>query len=219
MTCSAIVFDLDGTLIDSNPVKRRGFDHIFAAHKKGADIVELVLEKHRKAFRTVVIGAVLEQLHAVGEHGCEPTDDRVAEYAERYNRFCIEGAVACEEIPGATQALKGLTMTHQLFINTATATQAAEEIIDRREWSQYFRGVLGFPPSKIENLQTVAQQVGVRNHEIVMVGDDDHDAEAANAFGCPFIAVQRTCSHFTHPPSVFVKRLEEMFLLKIVSAS
>jgi phosphoglycolate phosphatase-like HAD superfamily hydrolase len=118
--------------------------------------------------------------------------------------------VACEEIPGATQALKCLTMTHQLFINTATATQAAEEIIDRREWSQYIRGVLGFPPGKLENLQAVAQQVSVRNHEIVMVGDDDHDAEAANAFGCPFIAVQRTSSHFTRPPVMIITRLDEL---------
>ena len=98
MPVSVIAFDLDGTLIDSNPVKRRGFDHVFEDFKDGAAIVARVLETHRKAFRTVVIRLVLEQLHASGEPGCEPSDERVAELAARYNRFCIDGAVACDEI-------------------------------------------------------------------------------------------------------------------------
>ena len=208
MPVSVIAFDLDGTLIDSNPVKRRGFDHVFADFNDGTAIVARVLEIHRKAFRTVVIRLVLEQLHAAGEPDSEPTDERVVELAARYNRFCIDGAVACPEIAGAGLTLERLSTSHKLFINTATATEAAVEIMERRGWSRHFTGVLGFPPGKLENLQAAAQQTGAGHREVLMVGDDDHDAEAAVAFDCPFVAVQGPTSHFTRPPAMVITRLD-----------
>jgi phosphoglycolate phosphatase-like HAD superfamily hydrolase len=210
MPVSVIAFDLDGTLIDSNPVKRQGFDHVFADFKDGAAIVARVLETHRKAFRTVVIRLVLEQLQAAGEPGCEPTDERVAELAARYNRFCIDGAVACDEIAGAGLTLEKLSASHKLFINTATATAAAVEIIERRGWSDLFDSVFGFPPGKLENLQAAAKIAGVTNREVLMVGDDDHDAEAATSFDCPFVAVQGPTSHFTRPPAMVIAHLDEL---------
>ncbi|MCB1275289.1 HAD hydrolase-like protein [Prosthecobacter sp.] len=210
MPVSVIAFDLDGTLIDSNPVKRRGFDHVFEDFKDGAAIVARVLETHRKAFRTVVIRLVLEQLHASGEPGCEPSDERVAELAARYNRFCIDGAVACDEIAGAGATLEKLSAGYKLFINTATATEAALEIIERRGWSGLFAGVLGFPPDKAGNLQAIAAQTGASKDPILMVGDDDHDRSGATTFGCLFIGLQGPTSHFTHPPDMLISRLEEL---------
>ncbi|MDZ4405794.1 HAD hydrolase-like protein [Prosthecobacter sp.] len=210
MPVSVIAFDLDGTLIDSNPVKRQGFDHVFAGFNTGTATVARVLETHRKAFRTVVIRLVLEQLHAASEPGCEPTEERVLELAARYNRFCIDGAVSCPEITGAAQTLQQLSASHKLFINTATAGEAAVEIIERRGWSHLFTGVLGFPPGKLENLQTAAAQTRVQHRDVLMVGDDDHDAEAATAFDCPFIAVQGPTSHFTRPPAMVITRLDEL---------
>lgn len=210
MPVSVIAFDLDGTLIDSNLVKRQGFDHVFAGFKNGLEVVARVLAAHRKSFRTVVIRLVLEQLHAAGEPGCEPTEERVLELAARYNRFCINGAVACAEIPGAGQTLQYLATTHQLFINTASATDAAVEIIERRGWSRLFTGILGFPPTKLENLQAIAAQTVVQSHEVLMVGDDDHDADPAAAFGCPFVGIQGPTSHFTRPPPVLITRLDEL---------
>ena len=153
---------------------------------------------------------MLEQLQAAGEPGCEPTDERVAELAARYNRFCIDGAVSCPEITGAAQTLQQLSASHKLFINTATAGAAAVEIIERRGWRDLFDGVLGFPPGKLENLQAIAKQTGAQNHEVLMVGDDDHDQDAATAFDCPFIAVQGPTSHFTRPPDVSINRLNEL---------
>lgn len=210
MRISVIIFDLDGTLIDSNLVKRQGFDHVFSQFESGAAVVARVLETHRKAFRTVVIRLVLEQLHAAGEPGCEPTDERVAELAARYNRFCIDGAVACPEIGGAGLTLQKLATSHKLFINTATAHEAAVEIIERRGWSHLFTGVLGFPPGKLENIQAIAEQTGAQNHEVLMVGDDDHDQDAAMAFNGPFIAVQGPTSHFTRPPAKVITQLDEL---------
>ena len=210
MPVSVIAFDLDGTLIDSNPVKSQGFDHVFKNYRGGLATVAKVLETHRKAFRTVVIRLVLEQLQTAGDSACEPTDERVAEFAARYNRFCIDGAVACDEISGAGLTLARLATSHKLFINTATATEAALEIIERRGWSRHFTDVLGFPPGKLENLQTAAQQIGAYHREVLMVGDDDHDAEGAFAFDCPFVAVQGPTSHFTRPPAMVITRLDKL---------
>ncbi|MFO1486096.1 MAG: HAD hydrolase-like protein [Verrucomicrobiaceae bacterium] len=210
MPVSVIAFDLDGTLIDSNPVKRRGFDHVFENYRGGVETVARVLEAHRKSFRTVVIRLTLEQLHAAGEPDSEPTEMRLAELAARYNRFCIEGAVACPEIPGAEAMLKQLSSGHKLFINTATATPAAVEIIERRGWKALFTGVLGFPPDKVGNLQAIAAQTGATNDQVLMVGDDDHDFDAAAVFGCPFIAIQGPTSHFAHLPALPISQMDEL---------
>lgn len=210
MPVSAIAFDLDGTLIDSNPVKRRGFDHVFANHPDGLAHVAAVLETHRKSFRTVVIREVLGRLEDSGlTHGTS-IDDQVAELAERYNRYCIDGAAACTEIAGAGEALRSLAATHALYVNTATATEAAVEIIERRGWKHLFKAVLGFPPSKEGNLRAITQQLGLQPQEVLMVGDDDHDLEAATAFGCPFVAVQGATSHFTHPLPLAISSLLEL---------
>lgn len=210
MPVSVIAFDLDGTLIDSNPVKRRGFDHVFERYRGGLAAVGSVLEAHRKSFRTVVIRHTLECLHTAGEPHCEPTEERIAELAERYNCFCIDGAIACAEITGAEELLKQLSSRYQLFLNTATATQAAVEIIERRGWQPFFAGILGFPSSKAENLAAIADQTGAAKDEMVMIGDDDHDREGAVAFACPFIALLGATSHFTHPPGMAISRLNEL---------
>ncbi len=210
MPVSVIVFDLDGTLIDSNPVKRRGFDHVFEHYHGGIATVARVLETHRKSFRTVVIQHTLAQLHAAGDPDCEPTPERVAELAARYNRFCIDGAIACAEISGAEEMLKQLSARYKLYLNTASATDAAVEIIEHRGWQPFFVGIHGFPPDKAENLRKIATETGASNDKIVMIGDDDHDREGAAAFACPFVALMGPTSHFTHPPDMVISRLNEL---------
>lgn len=207
MPVSAIAFDLDGTLIDSNQVKRRGFDHVFEGYPDGLAHVAAVLETHRKSFRTVVIREVLRRISAEGGPDFQPTEEHIAELASRYNRFCIDGAVACPEIAGAGEMLQKLASTHALFINTATATEAAVEIIDRRGWTRHFKAVLGFPPSKEENLETIARMEGLLAGDMLMVGDDDHDLEAAAAFGCPAVALLGPTSHFTRPLPLAISSL------------
>lgn len=210
MPVQAIAFDLDGTLIDSNLIKRLGFDHTFSEFEGAADVVESVLQQHRKAFRTTVIQLVLEKLQALGQPDTEPTDTRIAELAERYNRFCIDGASTCPEMPGAAAALIELKLRFPLFINTATSHVAVDEIIERRGWKPHFSGLFGYPPDKVTNIKAIAEAAGVDVPSVLVVGDDDQDRLAAEACGCPFIAVTGPTAHFTCLPDLAATHLNQL---------
>ena len=210
MQVSVIAFDLDGTLIDSNPMKRRGFDHVFAEFKDGPEIVARVLETHRKAFRTVVIRLVLAQLHAVGALGCEPTDERVFELAARYNRFCIDGASTCPAMPGVDAMLPVLARLLPLYVNTATAHEAVGEVLRRRNWSGHFTRLFGFPPGKVENLRAIAADARISCDSLLLIGDDDQDFLAAEECGCPFIGIVSPHAHFSRVPSRVITDFKEL---------
>lgn len=212
MPVQVIAFDLDGTLIDSNRIKRQGFDHTFSEFDGSAEVVESVLQQNRKAFRTTVIQLVLEKLHALGQPDAEPTETRVAELAERYNRFCIDGASTCPEMPGAAAALADLKGQFPLFINTATSHAAVDEILGRRGWKSHFTGLFGYPPDKVTNIKAIAQTAGVEVSSVLVVGDDDQDRLAAEACDCPFIAVTGPTAHFTCLPDLAATHLNQLSL-------
>lgn len=178
-----VVFDFDGTLVDSNAIKRGAYFEILAETPGSAEVVEAVLQAAPAADRHGVLAAVHRVL---SDRGAEPLAPASA-LVGRYSRLCEDRVAACSPLPGVLETLAALHATHALYLASATPTDALERVVARRGWRPFFRGVLGGPASKLDNLGSIAQGEGLAAGEMVYVGDGAVDRTAAVAFGCRFL--------------------------------
>jgi phosphoglycolate phosphatase-like HAD superfamily hydrolase len=175
-----VVFDFDGTLVDSNAIKRDTYFEILEAVPGSAEAIERVLGEQPGADRRGVLAAVHA---AIGDAPDLPT---VEDLVARYARLCEARVSTCAPVPGAVEALSELHSRHALYVASATPTDSLERVVELRGWRWLFRGVLGGPSSKPDNLRRIAAREGLGASQIVYVGDRPADAESAGLFGCRF---------------------------------
>ncbi len=185
-----IVFDLDGTLIDSNQLKYDAFFEIFKGKRERNDAVREVLREHREKSRFHIVRMVIERLGTEPGSCTEDMDRLVSSYAEAYNRIVEQGAANCPEKPGCSDTLKILHRHFRLFVNSSTPNDPLKRIIQARGLEGYFARVYGYPPGKLENLKMVSETSGAQPSEICFVGDGQSDLDAAKAIGCRFIGIR-----------------------------
>ena len=191
-----VVFDFDGVLVDSNAVKRRAYTDIFSAWGLVVGVVVgAVLRADTEDDRFGIIRAILRLLPGAPATP-EELEPLVAEYAARYNHICEEHAATCGEVAGAAETLDRLAGNLPLYIVSATPQASLQRIVARRGWGRHFRGVLGRPATKQENLAAVMGQEGIDGAQVVFVGDGRRDLEAALSMGCRFVGVRNQFNDF-----------------------
>lgn len=186
MGIRSIVFDFDGTLIDSNRLKYEAYFELFPADDRHARIIRGVLSECFEQTRYVILEEILRRL---GSKDQTYIKKEVSSLAERYNDIVLAGAKTCPEKRGAEEALKKLAAIYQLYVSSTTPETSLKEIIRFREWEGYFRGVFGYPHKKPETLQYVMELEKMRSDEVLVVGDGESDRESALTIGCPFVHV------------------------------
>jgi phosphoglycolate phosphatase-like HAD superfamily hydrolase len=182
-----IAFDFDGTLADSNAIKRDTFFQIFREWSGSAAVIEDVLDNNPKLDRYGVIPLIRDTLaRREGERALPPASEFVDAYGESSERRVS----ACPSIPGAVEALEALNGHYPLYIDSATPQGALVRVVERRGWKHFFRDVLGRPTDKADNLRIIADREKLAPSEILMIGDGPPDVRAAAQFECPFQGFQ-----------------------------
>jgi phosphoglycolate phosphatase len=185
-----VAFDFDGTLADSNRIKRDAWYEVF--HRTGYSNTEIsaLLAALPTADRFELIKEGLSRLASSGRLPTGDTRGRLAvELAQSYNDICEIGQATCPEMPGAAAMLAALADRLPLYVNSATPEEPLRRVIGRRGWEHYFRGVHGRPREKAEILRDIIARERILPTEIAMVGDGPADIQGAQEVGCPFFAV------------------------------
>ena len=185
-----IVFDFDGTIVDSNGLKYEAFFSLFSSDKRYEGIVRRVLEDFREETRLAIIKRILLRYREEFSFQFEDMDIEVASYAKRYNDIVEEGAAACPEIPGARRSLELLSGQYPLYVNSVTPVGPLRQIISKRSLDPFFKDVCGAPGTKVENLKDILSREGVRGREALVVGDGQTDLESAKHFDAAFIGIR-----------------------------
>ena len=195
---NSIVFDFDGVLIDSNVAKRDAYFEIFATLDNGESIVAEVLQQITDGDRYEIISVILRK------SSCSLQDNELrlmtSKYAQMYNRICEDFAITCPEMYGALEALKKLSLNFKLYINSATPEKPLNRIVQKRNWSKHFEGVLGRPRTKFENLKLIIEKEKIQASQMVFIGDQQGDLDAADKIRCEFIGVLTSTSVFLQIP-------------------
>lgn len=179
----SVIFDLDGTLIESAPDLQAAANAMLHHHGLGALDLATV---------TGFIGNGIPRLveRCFSHHGVSP-DDMTAEIARFKACYDAEGHRRTHLMPGAEQALRRLAAAgHVMGICTNKDADAARDVLSRLAVDGLFAVVVG-GDSGLGKKPTAAPLAAAVEScgggAAVYVGDSETDAATAQAAGLPFL--------------------------------
>jgi len=184
MRISTVVFDFDGTLVDSNAIKRRGFFDVVADEPASAVRMQAALTTVQ-GDRQAIFESYVASRSVSGLKG--PDADALV---LRYSDYVDARVSEAPEMPGASEMLRGLQQAGlRVFISSATPQANLASIVERRRWRDWCDGLYGQPNRKPDTLRTICGQLGMDTCSIAVVGDGADDLESAMSIGCRFFPV------------------------------
>ncbi len=182
----AVIFDLDGTLIDSAPDIAAALN----AALTSAGIAPLDLDIVRSLVgggaRNLVDRALTQARHTAD------ADTVLAPFLEEYS---VQPATLTTVFPGVREALRDLAAEgYTLAVCTNKPEDLTLAILDALELSLHFAVVAGGTAGMAlkpepDLLRKVVKDLKIQSAEAVMVGDSGADVGAARAAGCGVVLV------------------------------
>jgi phosphoglycolate phosphatase len=184
-----VVFDFDGTLVDSNEIKRQGFDFVFADYPDRMAEIREYCYSFNHTMRGEKFRHVTEQILGLRY---TPELDRLCH--ERYASFTTDSVATAPEIPGAAAFVKSLS-SYRPALLSSTPTTILLQILERRGWRSLFPVVQGAPIDKRVWLKDFQRALSCRPEQLVFFGDTDEDEASGRLSGCTFVRVGRDPTH------------------------
>ncbi len=191
---AALVFDLDGTLIDS----REDITAAINRTRAGYELPPLALEQ--------VVAMVGEGARRLVERALtdlpeQDLDEALAAYLDHYGRVCLDATLP---YPGVPEMLERLAASYPLALLSNKGEALSRRVLAGLGLDRFFREILGgdsLPTRKPDpaGLHLLAERLGVPVERLLLVGDTRIDAETAAHAGCPFALVEWG---FPRPPGV-----------------
>lgn len=183
---ATIVFDLDGTLVDTAPDLTNALNHVLTSRGHAAVSAETVRSAVGLGARAMIEVA----LRRAG--ATDDIDQMLAEFLVHY-----EANIATESrpFPGAVAALEGLAASGAtLAVCTNKREYLSRRLLQELEIERYFGAIAGrdtFSVAKPDpgHLTGVIGLAGGKASRAVMVGDSEVDIRTAKSAGVPVILV------------------------------
>jgi phosphoglycolate phosphatase len=177
-----VIFDFDGTLIDSFEAIRESLNHARAAFS--LDPVSLGEVKG-------MVGHGLEQL-IEQSIGADRVTEGVRLFREKYDTICRERTTLLPQVKETIEELD--RRGYQMGIATNKPSFFARPILNALEMDHLFEEVVGpndveHPKPDPEMLEMVMMRIGLGPEEVVYIGDMPIDVEAARRASLPIYAV------------------------------
>ncbi len=184
---NSLLFDLDGTLVDSAPDLINALNHVFAAHDRTPVPSKLVQPY-------VGLGALAMLQQGFQHHGLEVHEAQLTEAHEVFRSYyekniCVES----EAYEGVRDVIPALYEEgYRLSVCTNKPEYLAIELLEQLNLSKYFSAICGsdtVPNRKPhrDHLAITAERAGASLDSSVMVGDASPDVDGARNASIPII--------------------------------
>lgn len=179
-----IFWDLDGTLIDSVPLKGKLFAEVFHDFPEHQEDLLAFHLAHGGLNRS-------EKIRRMGVEvlGISLSGDQVAARSARFGELIEEHLREAPLAPGAEVALHELAATNTMHVVTAMPNIEAHQILEHHGIAAYFQTIYGHPTPKTTSLKSLMDRHNPRP-PAVLLGDSSEDSTAADRAGVAFIQVR-----------------------------
>lgn len=188
MTAPTIVFDLDGTLVDTHPDLIGTLSWLLEA--EGLDPVDL--EQAKNLIGHGMKPMIEKALKLQGRGGTQSEIDTVyARYVEAYERRIADDS---RPYPGIVAALDRFAAEGmRLAVCTNKLHRLAVKLLDALDLSRRFDVITGFDTYPVrkphpDHLLFTIRDAGGDPRRAVMIGDSETDIRTAQAAGVPVVA-------------------------------
>ena len=180
----ALVFDFDGTLVDSNEIKFRAFEQCFEPFPQHAEAIAVYCRNHHHTPRGEKFRHITERIL-----GRAYTPEAEGAYHTQFEAATTRQIIEAPEIPGASRFIAEAARHRLTALLSSTPHDVLRHILERRGWQRLFREVRGAPVEKAAWLRAFRERLGLDKPSVVYFGDTEEDARAAEDASCSFIAV------------------------------
>ncbi len=181
----AIIFDLDGTLIDS-------VDDL--ANSVNYTLGRLDLPLHTTEEIKSFVGDGIQKLikRSLGQTHMEKFDDAFAIFMKHYGTHCTDNTVLYPEV---AETISFLAEKYSLAVLTNKSATFSHKILTALKIDSYFKEVLGgdsLPTKKPDpaGILYLADKWGLAPDQLVMVGDHATDIEVGQRAGCKTVFIE-----------------------------
>lgn len=192
MNLAAVVFDLDGTLVDSRPDIATAVNRIRSELGLAALSLAEVGGMMGEGSRNLVRRALAQGLPEMAAMDADRFERSHSRFLEHYARVCTAETRAYE---GVDLLLDACARRWPLALLTNKPIAMTRALIEALDWGRFFRVVIGgdsLPYRKPDGrgLLAVAAALGSAAETTLLVGDSRIDAETARAAGTQFVWVE-----------------------------
>ncbi|MEL7542861.1 MAG: HAD-IA family hydrolase [Pseudomonadota bacterium] len=183
-----VIFDCDGTLIDSQHVICAAMDHAFE--------MQGLASPGREATLQIVGLSLFEAIHRLVPDEPPETIRALGEaYKQAFNRFRGEFAGREPLYPGARDVIEALGRRDDVLLGIATgkSRRGVDHFLEREKFEAGFATIQTADSARSkpdpEMIENALRETGVLARRAVMIGDTTYDIEMGNAGGVTTIGV------------------------------
>lgn len=182
-TIKNILWDFDGVLMDSMPVRDKGFEIVLKEHSK--EEVERLMQYHRQnggLSRYVKFRYFFEKIK-----GRKINEEEVNEYASRFSEVMYENLI--DEnllIENSLQFVRGNYKQYNMHIVSGSDQKELRHICQKLGIDKYFNSIHGSPTPKKKLVKDLLLENQYKLEETILIGDSINDYEAAVENGISF---------------------------------
>ena len=180
----AIIFDLDGTLIDSVTDLANSVNYTLAA---------IGLPPHTREEIQSFVGDGVQKLikRSLGQSDLDRFDEAFGLFMDHYSRHCTDNTPL---YPGVAETLPALADNYSLAVLTNKSLKFSLKILEALGVRSYFREVLGgdsLPTKKPDpaGVMFLAEKWNMAPDQMIMVGDHATDIEVGQRAGCQTVFI------------------------------
>jgi phosphoglycolate phosphatase len=189
MSIKVVVFDFDGTLVESNQIKYDAYYRILPSADEWKQVINRVVARIFEKSRYTIIEEILRE-KGCGLQSDEALAAEVYRLGQKYGEKVFYEVKRCPARPSAENLLRELHKVCRLYLSSISPEKQLRELVAHRGWTGYFEDVFGFPREKSDTLNMILDKEDIRPADLLVVGDGESDKVSARKMGCRFFEVR-----------------------------